>query len=75
MSRMVSIILTELASDIMKHEEAMESAINNKDGKDGIDDRIKTIKYHLGEIVKTEKMIEKWREYTTPSNNNNEQNK
>ena len=72
MSRMVSIILTELASDVMKHEEAMEIAINSKDG---IDDRIKTIKYHLGEIVKTEKMIEKWRDYTTTSNNNNEQNK
>ena len=72
MSRMVSIILTELASDIMKHEEAMENAIN---GKDDIDGRIETIKHRLGEIVKTEKMIEKWREYTASSNNNNEQNK
>jgi hypothetical protein len=72
MSRMISIILTELASDIMKHEEAMENAINSKDGIDG---RIETIKHHLGEIVKTEKMIEKWREYTAASNNNNEQNK
>ena len=62
---MISIILTELASDIMKHEEAMESAINSKDNKYGVEDRIKIIKHHLGEIVKTEKMIEKgyWQNY------------
>jgi hypothetical protein len=72
MSRMVSIILTELASDIMKHEEAMENAINSKDDIGG---RVETIKHHLGEIIKIERMIEKWREYTSVSNNNNEQNK
>ena len=60
--------MTELASDILKHEEAMENAINDK--KNGVDDKIKIIKYHLSEVVKTELMIEKWRNYTTQSNNN-----
>jgi len=66
MSRMINIILTELASDVMKHEEAMEIAINNKES---VESRINTIKHHLGEIVKTEMMIEKWRNYTTAPNN------
>jgi hypothetical protein len=65
MSRMINIILTELASDVMKHEEAMEIAINNKES---VESRINTIKHHLGEIVKTEMMIEKWRNYTAPNN-------
>ena len=69
MSIIVSIILTELASNVMRHEEAMENTINSKED---INDRIESIKYHLGEIVKTEKMIEKWRDYTSISNNNNE---
>ncbi len=60
--------MTELASDILKHEEAMENAINDK--KNGVDDKIKIIKHHLSEVVKTELMIEKWRNYTTQSNNN-----
>jgi hypothetical protein len=68
MSRMINIILTELASDIMKHEEAMEMAINNKTD---VTDRVSQIKYHLSKIVETEMMIEKWKNYTT-SNNNNE---
>lgn len=63
---MVNIILTEIASDIMKHEESMENAINSKDD---INDRVINIKYHLGEIVKLEHMIEKWRNYTTDNNN------
>jgi hypothetical protein len=68
MSRIINIIMTELASDILKHEEAMENAINDK--KNGVDDKIKIIKHHLSEVVKTELMIEKWRNYTTQSNNN-----
>ena len=67
MSRMVNIILTELASDVMKHEEAMETAIN---GKGDINERIGNIKYHLNKIVETETMIEKWKYYTSSVNNN-----
>lgn len=69
MSRIINIVLTDLASDVMKHEEAMELAIN---GKDSVEDRVGAIKYHLGKIVQTEQMIERWRAYTAPSNNNNE---
>lgn len=64
---MVNIILTELASDVMKHEEAMETAIN---GKGDINERIGNIKYHLNKIVETEAMIEKWKYYTSSLNNN-----
>jgi hypothetical protein len=64
---MVNIILTELASDVMKHEEAMETAIN---GKGDINERIGNIKYHLNKIVETEAMIEKWKYYTSSVNNN-----
>jgi hypothetical protein len=64
---MVNIILTELASDVMKHEEAMETAIN---GKGDINERIGNIKYHLNKIVETEVMIEKWKYYTSSVNNN-----
>lgn len=67
MSRIVNIIITELASDVMKHEEAMETAIN---GKDDINGRVENIKYHLGKIVQTELMIEKWKNYTSVLNNN-----
>jgi hypothetical protein len=67
MSRIINIVLTDLASEVMKHEEAMELAIN---GKDSVEDRIMTIKYHLGKIVQTEQMIERWRAYTAPSDNN-----
>lgn len=64
---MVNIILTELASDVMKHEEAMETAINSKGD---INERIGNIKYHLNKIVETEAMIEKWKYYTSSLNNN-----
>ena len=69
MSRIINIVLTDLASDVMKHEEAMELAIN---GKDNVEERIQTIKYHLGKIIETEQMIDRWRAYTAPANNNNE---
>lgn len=67
MSRIINIVLTDLASDVMKHEEAMELAINSKDN---VEERVQTIKYHLNKIIETEQMIEKWRGYTTPNNNN-----
>lgn len=69
MSRIVSIILTDLASDVMRHEEAMELAMNSKDN---IDERIQTIKHHLNKIIETEQMIDKWRSYTAPPYNNDE---
>jgi hypothetical protein len=69
MSRIINIVLTDLASDVMKHEEAMELAIN---GKDNVEERIQTIKYHLRKIIETEQMIDRWRVYTAPTNNNNE---
>ena len=69
MSRIINIVLTDLASDVMKHEEAMELAIN---GKDNVEERIQTIKYHLRKIIETEQMIDKWRSYTAPPYNNDE---
>lgn len=63
MNRIISIILTELASDKLKYEEDMEKAIN---GNESADLRTSTIKYNLEKIVLTEMMIEKWRNYTTP---------
>lgn len=60
--------MTDLATDILKNEEAMESAINSKELD--IDNRIEAIKHHLGKIVELEKMIEKWRTYTSQANNN-----
>ena len=69
MSRIVNIILTELASDIMKHEEAMETSIN---AKGDISERISNIKHHLTKIVETEAMIDKWKYYTSITNNNKE---
>jgi hypothetical protein len=61
MSRMINIILTDLASDIMKYEEAMETAINSKED---IVVKVETIKKYLAKIVETERMIEKWKSYT-----------
>ncbi len=68
MNRIINIIMTELAADILKHEEAMESAINNKSLE--IQDRVEAIKHHLSKVIETEMMIEKWRNYTTQVNNN-----
>jgi hypothetical protein len=70
MSRIINIILTDLASEIMKYEEAMETAINSKDD---IEVRVETIKKYLAKVVETEKMIEKWKNYTQLGGNNNNQ--
>jgi cell fate (sporulation/competence/biofilm development) regulator YmcA (YheA/YmcA/DUF963 family) len=70
MSRIINIILTDLASEIMKYEEAMETAINSKDD---IEVKVETIKKYLAKVVETEKMIEKWKSYTQSVNNNNNQ--
>ena len=54
-------MLTELASDVMKYEEAMETTINSKED---INTKVENIKKYLAKIVETERMIEKWRTYT-----------
>ena len=61
MSRIINIMLTELASDVMKYEEAMETTINSKED---INTKVENIKKYLAKIVETERMIEKWRTYT-----------
>jgi hypothetical protein len=58
MSRMINIILTELASDRLKYEEEMEKAIN---GNNPVSERVETIKSNLEKIVLTDLMVEKWR--------------
>lgn len=58
---MINIILTDLASEIMKYEEAMETAINSKED---IEVKVNTVKKYLAKIVETELMIEKWKTYT-----------
>jgi hypothetical protein len=63
MNRIISIVLTELASDKLKYEEDMEKAIN---GSESAKERASKVKYNLEKIVLTELMIEKWRNYTTP---------
>ncbi len=63
MNRIISIILTELASDKLKYEEDMEKAIN---GNESAEARTAKVKYNLEKIVLTELMIEKWRNYTAP---------
>jgi len=70
MSRIINIILTDLASEIMKYEEAMETAINSKED---IEVKVETIKKYLAKVVETERMIEKWKSYTQSVNNNNNQ--
>lgn len=63
MNRIISIILTDLASDKLKYEEDMEKSIN---GTESAETRAANIKYNLEKIVLTELMIEKWRTYTAP---------
>jgi len=63
MNRIISIILTDLASDKLKYEEDMEKAIN---GSESAEIRAAKVKFNLEKIVLTEMMIEKWRNYTTP---------
>lgn len=69
MSRIMTLMLTELANDKLKYEENMENQINSKDD---IDIRLKKAKENLKNIVLVEHMIEQWKSYITPQSNNNE---
>ncbi len=64
MNRIISIILTDLASDKLKYEEEMEKTIN---GSLEINERVDKIKHNLEKIVLTELMINTWKNYTNQS--------
>jgi hypothetical protein len=68
--RIISIILTELASDKLKAEERLQRFINDKGD---VDENIIKIKNELREIALLDEMILKWRSYTEDSDidNNN----
>lgn len=70
--RMIELILTELASDKIKAEEKLQRLINNN-GID-VDDQVEEIKLTLAEVVKIDQMINKWKAYTTPNTDNNNNN-
>jgi len=70
--RIISIILTSLATDRLKFEENLQRLINNKDTD--LDTNIYLIKNQLREIVLIDKMIMKWKDYTTTDDNNNNNN-
>ena len=69
--RLISIILTDLATDKLKAEEKLQRLINDKGD---IDENIKKIKSVLREIVVIDQMINKWKDYTATDNNNNNNN-
>ncbi len=69
--RIISIIMTELASDKLKAEEKLQRLINDKSD---LDDNIIKIKKLLNDVVTIDLMIMKWKDYTSvdePSDNNN----
>ena len=74
--RIIERILTDLANDKVKAEESLQRLINDKDAD--VDYQVDSIKQKLKEIVEIDQMIVKWRSYTAPQpqseNNNNEQN-
>lgn len=65
MNRIFNIIMTELTSDILKAEEDMETIINTKENSH---DKVSKIKECLNKIVLSEKMLEKWKSYTSTDN-------
>lgn len=65
MNRIFNIIMTELTSDILKAEEDMETIINSKESSQ---DKVSKIKEYLNKIVLSEKMLEKWKGYTSTDN-------
>ena len=72
--RIISIIMTELASDKLKAEEKLQRLINDKSD---LDDNIIKIKKLLNDVVTIDLMIMKWKDYTSvdeprDNNNNNE---
>jgi len=73
--RIISIIMTDLAKDKLIAEEELQRLINDKGD---LKTNIVFIKDQLREIVVIDKMIMKWKDYTSsdePSNNNDNENK
>ncbi len=64
MSRIINILLTELTSDRLKHEQEMERIINDNVE---ISKKVDLIKQQLKEIVLTDLMISEWRNLTNES--------
>jgi len=60
--RIITIILTELASDKIKAEEKLQRLINSNGD---LDQNIFDIKNQLREIVLIDQMINKWNDYTS----------
>jgi|TARA_R110000868_G_C10609854_1_gene741297 hypothetical protein len=60
--RIITIILTELASDKIKSEEKLQRLINSNGD---LDQNIIDIKNQLREVVLIDQMINKWNDYTS----------
>jgi len=60
--RIITIILTELASDKIKSEEKLQRLINSNGD---LDQNIIDIKNQLREVVLIGQMINKWNDYTS----------
>ena len=60
--RIITIILTELASDKIKSEEKLQRLINSNGD---LDQNISDIKNQLREVVLIDQMINKWNDYTS----------
>jgi len=60
--RIITIILTELASDKIKAEEKLQRLINSNGD---LDQNIIDIKNQLREVVLIDQMINKWNDYTS----------
>ena len=67
--RIISLIMTDLATDKLKAEEMLQRLINDKNSD--LDDNIIKIKSQLEKIVLIDKMILKWKDYTTTEDDNN----
>lgn len=70
--RIITIVLTDLINDKLKHEEQLQRLINSTDN---VNDCVNEIKHTLREITLLEEMINKWRTYTAVDENNVGNNK
>jgi DNA-directed RNA polymerase specialized sigma54-like protein len=67
--RFFKTVMTDFASDILKHESELERIINDQTME--TDNKVRTIKMILKQIVDTEQAIAK---FSAMMNNNNNQN-